>query len=190
MDITSFNGCTKLHTIRCRSEFFNCFQNKDNIKKINILEGSDYINPEMIKKFKNLEILELPNSIKKVEFDLSVFKNLIKIKCNEEVLKNLPKNSKKNFQEIEITSNNVNINRNILDGCINIQNVRINNAKINFEPPSHKTTIEDIINFDSENKKFEKYVRNILSDLELGNARNYPENNILDQIVVKMVKFA
>ena len=190
VDITSFNGCTKLHTIRCRSEFFNCFQNKDNIKKINILEGSDYINPEMIKKFKNLEILELPNSIKKVEFDLSVFKNLIKIKCNEEVLKNLPKNSKKNFQEIEITSNNVNINRNILDGCINIQNVRINNAKINFEPPSHKTTIEDIINFDSENKKFEKYVRNILSDLELGNARNYPENNILDQIVVKMVKFA
>jgi hypothetical protein len=174
------------NTIRCRSEFFNCFQNKDNIKKINILEGSDYINPEMIKKFKNLETLELPNSIKKVEFDLSLLKNLTKIKCNEEVLKNLPKNSKKYFQEIEIISNNAIINRDILEGCINIQNVRINNSKINYEPPSHKTTIEDIINFDSENKQFEKYVRNILYDLEVENARNYEENNILEQIAGKM----
>ena len=164
-----------------------CFQNKDNIKKINILEGSDYINPEMIKKFKNLETLEIPISIKKVEFDLSLLKNLTKIKCNEEVLKNLPKISKKNFQEIEIISNNTIINRDILEGCINIQNVRINNSKINYEPSSHKTTIEDIINFDSENKQFEKYVRNILYDLEEGNVRNYEENNILEQIAGKMI---
>ena len=128
VDISSFINCNKLHTIKCKSEFFNCFQNKNNIKKIIIIEGSNYINPETIKKFQNLEILELPNSIQNLQIDLSNLTKLVEIKCNEQVLKNLPKESKKYFQNIEIIKSKEIIDKEVFKGCENAQNIRIENS--------------------------------------------------------------
>ena len=188
VDITCFIGCSKIHTIKCKSDFFNCFKEKKNIKKITITQGSVYINPEVIKQFINVEILELPESIKNKDFNLTDLKHLEKIKCSEDFLKNLNKEEKINLLRIELIGTNKNIIDNkILEGCQNIQEVMIKSSgKILSEPKPHKTTMEDIIKFDNDNIFYKDYVENILKDLETGNARNYPDEDLLGQISNKI----
>ena len=147
---------------------------------LKIKNTSREIDENILNKYINLEVLELPSHIKNLKINL--FK-LNKLKCSGELLEKLPHNIKKNIQSIELYPGY--ITKRMLQNCNNLQNYFIN-EKVSFERQEikdiHTTTIEDIINSDLSNKIYEFYLRKMINDIRDNVISDYDQNDELAKI--------
>ena len=180
---TSFKNCYNLSKVECNGKFLHCFP-FSSIKVIKIKVKTDEINSNILNKFFNLEVLELPSHIKNLKINLN---KIQKLKCSGEQLEILPQNVKRNLQSIELYDSF--ITKKMLKNCDNIQNffvpekVQFENKEIN---DTHTTTIEDIINSDPNNKIYELYLKRIVNDIKFGSVSDYNQNDFLGEITNKI----
>ena len=163
IDITSFEGCTNLRKIICDGKFLRCFPSK-NIKFIKLNSETQNSDVDNLEKFENLEVLELPENINNLNVNLP---KLNSIKCSGKVLETIPTNIKKNLQNIELYDEN--LTEKMLKKCDNAQNYIVApdcKTKIETIKDNYQTSIDDIINIDEDNKKYEKYLRNMVKDIK------------------------
>ena len=52
----------------------------------------------------------------------------------------------------------------------------------------YTTTISDIINSDSSNKKYELYIRKMVNDINKGTISGYDNNDLLGEITYKLTE--
>ena len=182
---TSFKNCIKLRKIIANVKFLKIFPS-NNVKEIILNEGSKEINPQVLKNFKKLETLEIPENIKSFPANLiSNLQRFYKIKCCSDLLENLSNDDKERIQEIELIDRNKKISKNLLKQFNNVQDVRFhqNNDEINplnYSP--HETNVDDIIKFDKNNIIYKKYLENILNDIKIGRITNYDNNDFIGKI--------
>ena len=168
----AFLNCNNLVKIECNPKFLNVFQN-NKIKELSITENitqkqlNDLNN---LKKFKYLEKINIPSKIKKIPDNiLKDCANLTQINCSPDLLKNLNKEDKNNLREIEIP-NNQNIDIDTFKGFDNVYNIQlpINTQLPNNKNDIHETSIEDLERYDSNNIRYSKHIRNIISSINKG----------------------
>ena len=174
-----FLGCNNLNEIECDGKFLKYFP-FDSVKLLKIKNKTKEIDENILNKYKNLEVLELPPHFNNLHIKL--FK-LNKIKCSGEQLEKLNPNIKRNIQSIELYTGI--ITKKMLTHCNNLQNF-FTSEKVSFENKEindiHITTIEDIINNDPKNKKYEPYLRKMINDIENNIISDYDPNDELAKI--------
>ena len=162
IDETSFEGCSNIRKIICNGRFLNKFPS-ENVKIIHLTSDTQESDLQNLDNFSNLEVLEVPRHINNLIVNLP---KLYKIKCSSKVLENFPINNKKNLQIIELYDDY--LTNAILQNCDNVQNYIIpENYKIDIDKIKnvHKTTIDDIINYDKKNVKYKYYLENMINDI-------------------------
>ena len=174
-----FIGCDNLNEIICNGKFLRFFP-FDKVKLLKIKNTTKEIDENILNKYTNLEVLELPSHITKLNINLY---KLNKLKCSGELLEKLSGNIKKNINSIELHPGY--ITKRMLKDCKNLQNYFIN-EKVSFERQEikdiHTTTIEDIINSDSSNRIYEYYLRKMVNDIRDNVISDYNQNDELDKI--------
>ena len=181
----SFENCKNLCEVECNGKFLNCFPRK-NVKLLKIKNNTNKIDEKILNEYINLEALELPPHIDNLNINLP---KLFKLKCSGKQLENLPPKVKRNIQSIELYPSF--ITKKMLKNCNNIQNFFIP-ENIAFENPeineTYITTIADIINSDSNNKKYEFYIRKMVNDINSGIISGYDNNDILGEITYRLTE--
>lgn len=116
----TFDNCKKLVNVECDPSFKQLFFNSI----YSIAEGTEVVDEERIKHWKNLEILEVPTSVKEIkehQFDNCI--NITKISVDPKHLNHFHKQT---IEVLEVTEGVEEVNSKDLIGLDNLQKLIIN----------------------------------------------------------------
>ena len=122
----AFEKCPKLSYIQANSKFLDSLP-KNQISKLNILNGNENLENISFEDFKNLEKIRFSKYVENIP--LNNFRScpkLTEIICSQNLIENLEPKDKENFQNIELNEIIGNeLPDDLFKDCINLENINI-----------------------------------------------------------------